>query len=126
MPAGPPAPAAALVCVYYRVAAADAGRAKSAVREFQRGLVERVPALEAETLLRFGLTMPDAAPAPPPAGDDATLMETYRLPLPGAPGSAAAQAALRQFLHTLEAASQGLAGLLRGPRHVELFAPCVS
>jgi len=117
----------ALVCVYYRVAAADAGRAKSAVREFQRGLLERVPALEAQTLLRFGLTMPDAdASAPPPDGDDATLMETYRLPLPGDPGSTAAQAALRQFLHTLEAASQGLAGLLRGARHVELFAPCVS
>jgi hypothetical protein len=117
----------ALVCVYYRVAAADAGRANAAVREFQRGLVERVPALRAESLLRFELTMPDApASDPPPAGADATLMETYRFPLPAAPGSAAAQAAIAHFLHTLEAASQGLGGLLRGSRHVELFVPCVS
>lgn len=123
---------AVLVCVYYRVAAADAPRANTAVREFQRELLERVPALRAETLLRFDLPtaapLPDApaAPEPPHADADATLMETYRLPAPDAPGSAAADAALRQFLHTLETASRGLAGLLRGSRHVELFAPCVS
>jgi hypothetical protein len=117
-----------LVCVYYRVAAVDAARANAVVREFQRGLAGCVPALRAESLLRFELTMPDAtaAPEPPAAGADATLMETYRFQVPGAPCSAAAEDALRRFLHTLETASQGLAGLLRGSRHVELFAPCVS
>jgi hypothetical protein len=110
--------------VYYRVAAADAGRARALVREFQRGLAGRVPALGVETLLRFDLS---AAAPPGPADDaDATLMETYRLPLPDAPGSASAQAELRRFLHTLDDASQPLSGLLRGARHVELFAPCAS
>jgi hypothetical protein len=51
-------------------------------------------------------------------------METYRLPLPAAAG-AEADAVVRAFLDTLEAASVPLASLLRGARHVELFAPCV-
>jgi len=115
-----------LVCVYYRVAAADAARANTGVREFQRGLAARIPAMVAESLLRFDLTAP-----PRPADDaspshDATLMETYRLPVPGAPGSPAADAALARFLSMLDAAAAPLAGLLRGTRHVELFAPCVS
>jgi hypothetical protein len=113
-----------LVCVYYRVAASEAQRARGLVREFQRGLAGRVPALRAETLVRFDLS---AEALPGPADEaDATLMETYRLPLTDAPDSAGAQAELRRFLHTLDAASQGLSGLLRGARHVELFAPCAS
>ena len=119
------APAEVLVCVYYRVAHADAARANAVVREFQRGLRARTPALRAETLLRSELPTAD----PPQHADrpaEATLMETYRLPVPDAPGSAAADAAIRRFLHTLEVAAQGLEGLLRGSRHVELFEPCVS
>jgi len=115
-----------LVCVYYRVAAADAARANAAVREFQRGLAARMPTMVAESLLRFDLTAPARPPDDPPASDDATLMETYRLPVSGAPGSPAAAAALGSFLHMLDAAAAPVAGLLRGSRHVELFAPCVS
>ena len=119
------APSEALVCVYYRVAAADAAHANTAAREFQRGLLARLPALQAETLLRSEL--PTAVPPQDAAANaEATLMETYRLAVPGAPGSAEADAAIRQFLHTLESAPPGLAGLLRGTRHVELFVPCVS
>jgi hypothetical protein len=51
-------------------------------------------------------------------------METYRLLLPVAAGSDAV-AVVRAFLAALEAAADPLAGLLRGARHVELFAPCV-
>ena len=119
------AAAEVLVCVYYRVAHADAARANAAVREFQRGLRARTPALQAETLLR--LELPTEEPPQDATGPaEATLMETYRLPVPDAPGSAAAGAAIRQFLHTLEVAAPGLEGLLRGSRHVELFEPCVS
>ena len=64
---------------------------------------------------------PDARVDP---GADATVMETYRLALPAAAG-AEADAVVRAFLDTLESASSPLASLLRGARHVELFAPCV-
>ena len=79
-------------------------------------------------------TPPDARPAvpaidPDPAaadpGADATVMETYRLALPAAAG-ADADAAVRAFLALLETASPPHASLLRGARHVELFAPCAS
>jgi len=115
-----------LVCVYFRVAAADAARANAQVREFQRGLAGRMPAMAAESLLRFDLSAPARPPDDPPASADATLMETYRLHLPGPPGSPAADAALGRFLNMLDTAAAPLAGLLRGTRHVELFAPCVS
>jgi hypothetical protein len=128
-----------LVCVYYRVARADAPRVISEVREFQRTLGAAGGVNSTEVLLRFDLpspasiaSLPDARapslhPAEPPVADpgaDATLMETYRLspPLPGADPDAA----LRAFLARLETASLPHASLLRGARHVELFAPCAS
>ena len=133
-----------LVCVYYRVAACDSQRVISAVREFQRTLRQGSGANQAEVLLRCDLpsplspaSPPDDRPASPhapepPAGvdvpvdpaADATVMETYRLPLPAARGPEA-DAAVRAFLALLEAASVPHACLLRGARHVELFAPCV-
>ncbi len=133
-----------LVCVYYRVAACDSQRVISTVREFQRTLQQGSGVKEVEVLLRCDLpsressaTLPDARPATLPSPDpptghdarvdpgaDATVMETYRLALPAAAG-AEADAVVRAFLATLEAASVPLASLLRGARHVELFAPCV-
>ena len=129
-----------LVCVYYRVAAGDSQRVISRVREFQRTLHPGGGVDEAEVLLRCDLppepslaSLPDArtssihSPDPrtgPDAGADATVMETYRLCLPAAAG-AEADAVVRAFLATLEAASVPLSSLLRGARHVELFAPCV-
>ena len=133
-----------LVCVYYRVAAADAQRAISAAREFQRTLPAHVAPADAQVLLRFELpnvaAPPDPVSAPVSARSlapssstpaalsaaDATLMETYRLALPAPAGSPAADAALRAFLAALDIASTSIAGLLRSTRHVELFAPCVS
>ena len=133
-----------LVCVYYRVAAGDCAHVISAVREFQRTLALRDGVKEAEVLLRCDLPSHESAatshdartasvPTPDPpggldarvdAGADATVMETYRLALP-APSGSQADATVRAFLGALEAASVPLASLLRGPRHVELFAPCV-
>lgn len=144
MPAGPAQPCvtdstlAMLVCVYYRVAAGDSPRVIAAVREFQRTLAQGTRACQAEVLLRCDLppqaapaTSPDArpasAPSPPSAvapDADATVMETYRLPLP--PAGSDADAGVREFLALLETASSPLAGLLRGARHVELFRPCAS
>ena len=90
---------------------------------------------ETEVLLRCDLPTADPAPddrpplvsthAPPPSGADATVMETYRFPLPARAGDATAAAMVRAFLDELEAAATPLAGLLRGARHVELFCPCV-
>jgi len=54
---------------------------------------------------------------------EATVMETYRLPPPAATAPDV-DATVRAFLATLESAALPLAGLLRGARHVELFAPC--
>ena len=128
-----------LVCVYYRVARADAARVISAVREFQRTLGPPGGVNSAEVLLRCDLpslasiaSLPDARapslhPIEPSAvdpGADATVMETYRLSLPTA--GAEADVALREFLAKLETASQPHAPTLRGARHVELFAPCAS
>ena len=124
---------AMLVCVYYRVAACDSQRVISGVREFQRTLRPGSGAIEAEVLLRCDLpphptpaappdARPDSVPSHAPADDagaDATVMETYRLSLPD-------DAALRDFLATLDTAASPLAGLLRGARHVELFVPCAS
>ena len=136
--------ASMLVCVYYRVAACDSQRVISAVREFQRTLRQGSGANEAQVLLRCALpspvspaSLPDDRPAslhiePPPGLDapvdpdaDATVMETYRLALPPA-GDPRADAVVRAFLATLESASMPHASLLRGARHVELFAPCAS
>ena len=128
-----------LVCVYYRVAGADSERVISGVREFQRTLGPAGGVNSAQVLLRCDLPSPDSIaslpdarapllhPARPSAADpgaDATVMETYRLSLPAA--GIEADAALRAFLARLETASQPHAGLLRGARHVELFAPCAS
>ena len=128
-----------MVCVYYRVANADAARVISDVREFQRTLRPATGVNSSEVLLRCDLpspasiaSLPDARapslhPAEPPVADpgaDATVMETYRLPPP--PAGPDAEAALRAFLARLEAASRPHASLLRGARHVELFAPCAS
>ena len=130
-----------LVCVYYRVAAADAQRVISEVREFQRTLEPAAGVDGAEVLLRCDL--PSQAPPPPPPDVraqsvpsqplpghvdpdvDATVMETYRLPLPVADGPDA-DAVVRSFLATLETAATPVARFLRGARHVELFAPCAS
>ena len=132
-----------LVCVYYRVAACDSQRVISDVREFQRTLRQGRGAMEAQVLLRCGLPSPLSPASPPddrtaslhatepPAGlddpvdpaADATVMETYRLPLPAARGPEA-DTAVRAFLDTLETAFLPLASLLRGARHVELFSPC--
>jgi hypothetical protein len=137
-----------LVCVYYRVAAGDSRRVISGVREFQRTLQQRSGVAGMEVLLRCDLPLPDSsasaaslpdaptasAPSPePPSGSDAqvapgadaTVMETYLLPLPASAGPDA-DAVVRAFLAALESAAAPLAGLLRGARHVELFAPCVS
>jgi hypothetical protein len=124
-----------LVCVYFRVAAGDSERVISTVREFQRTLRPDSGAWEAEVLLRCVLPTAAAAPddrsppasthAPPPPGADATVMETYRFPLPAPADGALAAAVVREFLDALEAAATPLAGLLRGTRHVELFSPCV-
>jgi hypothetical protein len=128
-----------MVCVYYRVANADAARVISDVREFQRTLRQATGVNSTEVLLRCDLpspasiaSLPDARapslhPAEPPVADpgaDATVMETYRLSLPLAGPDA--EAALRAFLARLEAAARPHASLLRGARHVELFAPCAS
>ena len=131
--------ASMLVCIYYRVAACDSQRVISGVREFQRTLRQSSGVDEAEVLLRCALpsaispaSLPDARPAspatnePPPGtepGADATVMETYRLALPAAAGPEA-DAVGRAFLEVLETASVPHARLLRGTRHVELFAPC--
>ena len=130
-----------LVCVYYRVAACDSQRVISAVREFQRTLRQGNGVDEAEVLLRCALpslvspaSLPDERPElpstnePPPGLDpaaDATVMEAYRLALPAAAGPEA-DATVRAFLATLETAFAPHASLLRGARHVELFAPCAS
>ena len=129
-----------LVCVYYRVARGDSQRVISAVREFQRTLRESGRADEVEVLLRCDLPSPippasppdarlDSSPSHAPADDavaglgaDATVMETYRLSLPA---GTQAEPAVRDFLAMLETASSPLGSLLRGIRHVELFAPCV-
>ena len=128
-----------LVCVYYRVAAGDAPRVIPEVREFQRTLRPASVADGAQVLLRCDLPLQDSPPAQPdvraPAvpsppdladpGADATVMETYRLPLP-APAGPDADAVVRGFLATLETAAQPVARFVRGARHVELFAPCAS
>lgn len=122
-----------LICVYYRVARRDSQRVIAAVREFQRTLRESGRADEVEVLLRCDLpshdlpaspsdARPESLPSHAPA-DDATVMETYRLSLPT---GTSADLAVRDFLATLETAVSPLAGLLRGARHVELFAPCAS
>jgi hypothetical protein len=156
---GSPREQTLLVCVYYRVAGADAEHAISAVREFQRTLRRDVHVLDAEVLLRCGLPpvvaaspapladpphrmSPAPVPAPasvpafvptidPPAAPssapvEATLMETYRIALPAPAGTDVAQAAVRHFLDGLEASASSVATLLRGARHVELFASCAS
>ncbi len=130
-----------LVCVYYRVAAGDAPRVIPEVREFQRTLRPATVADGAEVLLRCDLPLQDsppsqpdvrapAVPSPPDHADpgadaDATVMETYRLPLPAQVGPDA-DAVVRDFLATLETAAQPVARFVRGARHVELFAPCAS
>ena len=137
-----------LICVYYRVAAGDVQRVISAVREFQRTLPQSSGVDESEVLLRCDEPLPTSADPhrsppddctasrhshEPPAGDarvvdppaDATVMETYRLRLPATVG-VDADAVVHAFLATLASAARPHAGLLRGARHVELFAPCVS
>jgi len=132
-----------LVCVYYRVARADSAHAMRAVREFQRTLRDRFGDLEPQVLLRCELPPADPSPHVPPfpsspdptsavpahvePGMEDTLMETYRLARPDAGDDAVEQAALRAFLDALDAhATQSLSSVLRGTRHVELFAPCAS
>jgi hypothetical protein len=132
-----------LVCVYYRVAAGDCSRVISGVREFQRTLRPGSGVEGAQVLLRCNLpsavspaSLPDDRiaslhePGPAPGADipvdaaaDATVMETYRLALPPA-GGRESDSMVRAFLTMLETAFAPHARLLRGARHVELFAPC--
>lgn len=136
---------AMLVCVYYRIDAGDSQQVISTVREFQRTLRQGSGVMEAEVLIRCDLpsaasldSLPDAPPvsvlsldpptdrdAPVAAGAEATVMETYHLNLTAA-ATGDAEAAVRAFLATLAAVAEPLGGSLRGTRHVELFAPCVS
>lgn len=132
-----------LVCVYYRVARADASHAIRLVREFQRTLPERFGELAPQVLLRWALPVPapsshaalaSASSLDPSSGlaanagldVDDTLMETYRLGLPATAADGNADATVQAFLDALEAHAQNLNGLLRGSRHVEVFAPCAS
>jgi hypothetical protein len=103
--------------VYYRVPPARVAEACRAVRAAQAELCAAQPGLAAE-LLRRPL---------PPAGD-ATLMETWRLlrQRAGAAGAWSAASGVDVVLQArIEAhMAQALAGLLSGPRHVEVFEPC--
>jgi hypothetical protein len=130
-----------LVCVYYRVGTADAPLAIARVRDIQRTLRGRLAELEAEVLVRCAVSGGEPQVAAPTdtaaasnapealAAADATLMETYRLPLPAPAdplvGPLADPGAAR-FLRALETAAAPLAPLLRGARHVEVFTPCAS
>ena len=124
-PAGP-AVTDCLVCVYYKVGAADLDAVIATVRDIQRGITARDPGVTAELLLRSAHpSTGDGAPAastghPPPTTADPTLMETYRLD--------ARTAGLRPdaFLATLAGHMQVLGPRLRGERHVEVFLPCAS
>jgi hypothetical protein len=114
------------------VAASDAPRVISAVRELQRTLRLDACVEEAEVLIRCALpsnALPaepaDDPPPEPPASLEATVMETYRLALALTAGPAT-HATVRTFLAALATAALPLAGMLRGDRHVELFAPCAS
>jgi hypothetical protein len=80
---------------------------------------------DARTPSLHSLDPPPGLDARVDPGADTTVMETYRLDLPARAG-AEADAVVRAFLDTLEVAALPLAGLRRGARHVELFAPCAS
>ena len=132
-----------LVCVYYRVAEADAPLAIDHVRDIQRTLREHFAGLEAEVLVRCAVSPGEPSAAAPTDSDaasnapeglaaaDATLMETYRLPLTARAGSPVplgllADAGALRFLKALAAAAAPLEPLQRGARHVEVFTPCAS
>ena len=132
-----------LVCVYYRVAEADAPLAIDHVRDIQRTLRERFAGLGAEVLVRCAVSPGEPSAAAPTDSDaasnapeglaaaDATLMETYRLPLSARAGSPVplgplADAGALRFLKALAAAAAPLEPLQRGARHVEVFTPCAS
>ena len=125
----PPAPVVtppgALVCVYYEVALLDRPAAISQVREFQRRLAGRWPGLAMEVLVRC-----ESGPAAAVETGRATLMETYRHTLDRAAsrdaGPACDPAPMPALLAALEDAALPLRPLLRGTRHVEVFAPCAS
>jgi hypothetical protein len=140
----PPLPGSAelLVCVYYRVTKKDTALAIDRVRDIQRTLSERFAGVEAQVLVRCALTRGEPSVAAPTESDapnvpealadaDATLMETYRYPLPAradrpAPGGPIADAGAARFLQALESAATPLQCLQRGARHVEVFMPCAS
>ncbi len=91
--------------IYYRIRAADASVAREAVRQYQDRLRERHPGLTARLMRRTE----NESPAP-------TWMEIYSLPDPAAGEALQAQ---------IEAAAAVLAPWLAGPRHCEVFEPCV-
>lgn len=115
-----------LVCVYYRVAAADLDAVIAAVRDIQRGITAREPGAAAELLVRSAHPSTGDADRGAPAGRtpsttaDPTLMETYRL------DARTAGPRLEAFLAMLAGRMQVLAPRLRGERHVEVFLPCAS
>lgn len=128
-----------LVCVYYKVAVPDLRLAIARVRDFQRTLGERRPGLAMEVLVRSeacpaastaAVAAGSEAAVTAPAVADVTLMETYRLisPAPTDPLALACVAApgVAELLSDIDAAATPLAPLLRGPRHLEVFAPCAS
>lgn len=103
-PSHPFRPAVRALFIYYRVPTAEAGRAASAVREAQARLMQTHPGLVAQLWQR------------PQARDgQLTWMEVYRHPQ-GV--SAALQA-------QIDAALAVAAPWITGPRHVEVFMPCV-
>jgi len=127
--------------VYYRVGMADAPLAIDRVRDIQRTLRGRFAVMEAEVLVRCAVSGGEpqvAAPTDTAAASnapdalvaaDATLMETYRLPLPARAdriGGPLADPGAARFLQALETAAAPLAPLLRGARHVEVFTTCAS
>ena len=115
---------AALVCVYYKVAADRCDAMIAAVREIQRSVAALPCAPEAELHLRsisFSSPLRAAVPTPSDAAmastGECTLMETYRL---------SDVAGIEPLLSVLDAQSQRLAPMLTGSRHLELFTPCAS
>jgi hypothetical protein len=98
--------AACSVFIYFRVAAYELARARTAVEAFQREIEQTTAAVPLALMRRPGST----------AGD-ITLMEIYRV------GSASAPVDLGPTLDRLRQGPPALAALLCGERHLELFEP---
>ena len=91
--------------VYYRVPSMNAVVARVAVQQLQTALREQVPTLQARLLWR------DERSSEPQ-----TWMETYAIE--GGIGT--------DLQARIEAQAQTLLPMIDGPRHIEVFTPCVS